>query len=64
MAGKDDTGIEASALIVEDLIQELTAILASSAARTSQYDRQTAIKLRYAIRWLNKALTRIKALKV
>lgn len=54
--------IAACANIAEEAIRELTAILNSPQSHRTQYDRQTPIRLKFAIRWCTKIRDNIRQL--
>ncbi len=53
--------IEKSAVIADQAVAELDAILKGPKARKTQYDRQTVLEIRYAIRWCKRIADRIRA---
>lgn len=63
MASRDDDLIEACARVLDNTVEELKGLIGSPASRTSQYDRQTKKQLETALRWCEKAASRIRDLK-
>jgi hypothetical protein len=54
--------IEQCAQIADSAAAELSAILSSPRSQKSHYDKQTRIRLRYAIRWCRRIAVQIRAL--
>lgn len=63
MSDRLNRQIEACAKIADEAAAELSVMLGSPASRKSQYDRQTALQMRYAQRWCRRIAMQIRKLK-
>ena len=59
---ESDALIEQCAKIADDAAGYLNTVIATGSARRSQYDRQTRIRIKYAVRWCREIARRIRAL--